>query len=304
MHPKDSSEKLLESCDDVFADIVNGFLFHGEQIILPGDVKDVLPRSVYKSGGRIHEQERDTIKLCRNTQIRLALIGLENQTEEDRDMPLRIIGYDGASYRSELLEKDVSQRYPVITSVIYLGDRHRWHAPKKLSECFAVPDVMRKYFHDYSINVFEPAFMSDEQLNLFHSDFRILADYLVQMHRYGHYVPDDTEIRHVPETLELMQAMTQGEYLEGLIQTQSNRKDGSVTMRDFLDEAVDKGRAEGMVKGKAEGKAEGRFEERIEVILKLMEKQHITFNEAADLLDCKEEEKKNIREYLDRIQNN
>ena len=38
-------------------------------------------------------------------------------------MALRAIGYDGASYRSQLDHKE-SQRYPVSTLVLYYGDQN------------------------------------------------------------------------------------------------------------------------------------------------------------------------------------
>ena len=54
--------------------------------------------------------------------IRIACVGLENQTRPDPDMPLRVIGYDGAEYRAELNGND---RYPVVTLVLYFGyDKH------------------------------------------------------------------------------------------------------------------------------------------------------------------------------------
>ena len=66
---------------------------------------------------------------------------------------LRLISYDGASYRAELALKE---RYPVITIVLYFGN--------------TLP-----YFNDYRINLFEIAFMSDDEISRFHSDFRIIA---------------------------------------------------------------------------------------------------------------------------------
>ncbi len=36
-------------------------------------------------------------------QTRLCLYGLENQTKVDTDIPLRVISYDGAGYRAQLL---------------------------------------------------------------------------------------------------------------------------------------------------------------------------------------------------------
>ena len=54
--------------------------------------------------------------------IRVACIGMENQTQADPDMPLRIMGYDGAEYRAQLLKNNAAEsRYPVVTLVLYFG---------------------------------------------------------------------------------------------------------------------------------------------------------------------------------------
>ena len=102
MQDKDVSEKLLEAYNDVFADIVNVFLFGGEQVVREEDLEDASPLSMYKADGELHEQERDVSKFWRRENITLSLIGLENQSKYERDMPLRIIGYDGAGYRAQL----------------------------------------------------------------------------------------------------------------------------------------------------------------------------------------------------------
>ena len=43
------------------------------------------------------------------------------------------IGYDGASYRQQLLEKNVTNVYPVVTMVLYFGDTH-WQYSRHLIE--------------------------------------------------------------------------------------------------------------------------------------------------------------------------
>ncbi|MCH4034963.1 MAG: hypothetical protein LKE85_13405 [Lachnospiraceae bacterium] len=136
MGDKDRTEKQLEDYADVFADIVNGLLFEGDQVIRPEQLVDALPRSVYKADDRLHDQERDTAKFWQNGQIRISIIGLENQTKPDPDMPLRVISYDGASYRSELLKDEKGkkpERYPVVTLVLYFGYLHHWDKPVTFS---------------------------------------------------------------------------------------------------------------------------------------------------------------------------
>ena len=121
MGQKDISEKVLEDFDDVFADIVNVLLFDGQQIIYEEELSNAKDKSQYKADDSlIHEQERDVTKYWNKGKIRLALCGFENQTVIDKDMPFRVIGYDGASYRSQLLGEE-KERYPVITLVLYFG---------------------------------------------------------------------------------------------------------------------------------------------------------------------------------------
>ena len=69
------------------------------------DLFNIKDKSQYKAeDGIIHEQERDVVKLWEKGKIKIAIYGFENQTQIDKDMPFRVIGYDGASYRSQLLE--------------------------------------------------------------------------------------------------------------------------------------------------------------------------------------------------------
>ena len=59
---KDMTQKSLEAFNDVFADIVNGLLFQGEQVISETSLTDAQPLSMYKADGKLHEQERDVAK--------------------------------------------------------------------------------------------------------------------------------------------------------------------------------------------------------------------------------------------------
>ena len=96
MAEKDMTEKTLESYNDVFADIANVLLFQGEQIISPDSLKNERTISQYKSSNdRLHEQERDILKSWTDGNIKISLIGFENQTNPDKYMPVRIFSYEG-----------------------------------------------------------------------------------------------------------------------------------------------------------------------------------------------------------------
>ena len=182
----------------MFADIVNGLLFNGKQIIIPDHLVDQAPRSAYKADGKIRDIERDVSKRWQKNNIRVACIGFENESEPDPDMVLRVFSYDASEYRTQLLrENRQNPRYPVITVVLYFGYKRHWDAPVWLHEAVNIPEVLKPYISDIKINLFEIAFLTDEQLELFKSDFKVVADYFVQKQRYGNYTPNPKNLQHV-----------------------------------------------------------------------------------------------------------
>ena len=253
MGEKDITEKTLASYNDVFADILNGLLFNGRPVIDPDDLSDASPYSMYKADGQIHEQERDVSKILKTAsgvtnEIRIAFLGFEHQTQYDKDMPLRVIGYDGAAYRAELSAKE---RYPVITIVLYFGNTH-WESSRTLYEVVDVPEKLRPYVNDYKVNLFEIAFMSDDEIRRFHSDFRIIADFIAHKRADPDYVSTDrTEFVHTDEVLKLMSLLTDDDRYELTLNSEEGGKPKN--MCEMLDRVeargVEKGRAEGMAKG-------------------------------------------------------
>ena len=269
MAEKDTAEKILEAYNDVFSDIVNVLLFDGEKIVTANDLEDQAPRSYYKTDGKLREIERDVSKRWKKGNIRVACIGLENQTAPDPDMPLRVIGYDVAEYRAQLLADNTAKsRYPVVTLVLYFGYNGHWKKPLSLKERLEIPPRFAPYINDYKINLFEIAYLSPEQVDLFQSDFRIVADYFVQKQKNGDYIPGSREIRHVQETLQLLSVMT-GDYR--FEEAYHNGKEGGPrTMCDVLDRVENKGREEGRKAGIKEGIKEGELKATREIALSLV----------------------------------
>ena len=89
-------------------------------------------------------------KYWRKSKLKIALLGVENQTEPDRSMPLRVIGYDGAAYRNQIKSRTnagkVSRKgkrrrkrrkryYPVITVVLSFDYKKRWRGSLNLVDC-------------------------------------------------------------------------------------------------------------------------------------------------------------------------
>ena len=111
MAQKDITEKALEGHNDVFADIVNNLLFDGNAVVKESALQNARAHEPYRSADKtVRDQERDTCKLwTNNVEMRLAYLGIENETEAEDDMPFRVIGYDGASYRDQIsYQEDVT----------------------------------------------------------------------------------------------------------------------------------------------------------------------------------------------------
>ncbi len=269
MGQKDLSEKILVAYDDVFADIVNVLLFNGQGKIKPEELEDRGTKAFYKEKGVLHEMERDVVKRWRKGEVRFACIGIENQTAVDSDMTLRVIGYDGAAYRAQLAEREKSQeRYPVVTIVLYFGYEKEWDKPLHLLEKLTVPEDLDPYVSDYKVNLFQIAYLSDEQVEMFQSDFKIVADYFVQKRKNNSYIPTKTEINHVEAVLQLLSTMEyDNRFTEAIC-----KDDGKETknMCDVLDAVEKRGEQRGEQIGEQRGRAAGREEGRAEAVSKIV----------------------------------
>ena len=256
MNGKDITQKMLERYNDVFADIVNVLLFNGKRIVDEGALTDTPVDSALKIDGEIHSQDRDVAKYWKNSQINIALFGLENQTVPDKLMPMRVIGYDGAEYKKQVLEENrYKKKYPVITLVLYMGYDRNWKYSNSLLDLLEVDENLKPYVSDYRINVFEIAFLDREKIELFKSDFRMLADYLYQMRTTNSYKGDESNIKHVDEILMLMSAMSGFKNVENIIKVAHERKVSN--MKGFFELAEEKGLEKGLELGRTEGREEG-----------------------------------------------
>ena len=298
MAERDLYEKTLEEYNDVFADIVNGLLFDGEQVVQEENLTDVQPYSTYKADGRTHGQERDIAKYWLtaggskvNLNIRIAFFGIENQTKYDSRMPLRVIGYDGAAYRAELEE---DKCYPVITIVLYFGNG-RWKN-RTLYDVMEIPEKLKPYVSDYRINVFEIAHLPEEAISHFHSDFKIVVDYIVHKRTDPDYRPTDLQrFRHVDEILKLMSVMTQDRRYEEVLHEERERPEN---MCEVLDRVEEKGRQEGIKEGRQEGLEEGTYMTQLKNIRSIMEGLKYTSEQAMDLLKIPAEDR---QEYASKL---
>ena len=237
---KDILEKHLESFNDVFSDMMNVFIFGGDEVINENDLEDVNPNSFYVENAKTKEQERDVTKKWRKKNVIVSFMGFENQTKPDSTMPLRVISYDGASYKY-MLASEIPP-CPVITFVLNFS-MQKWATNKTILECLNIDESLKPFVSDYKINVIDVAYLSRETINKFKSDFKIIADYFVQMRETGEYKPMPDDIKHIWELLLLMGKLADDDRFK--VEYYRTHREERVNMCEVLDKVENRGIAKG-----------------------------------------------------------
>ena len=262
---KDILEKKLLMFNDVFADFVNGIMFDGKDVVKEDELVDLSGWSHYKGDDSKHRfQDRDVVKLWKKENVVISLIGIENQDIPDEDMVFRVISYDGASYRTQLVEKERRKRkketeningkvdiFPVITFVIYYGEEE-WKHETTLHKRLNLDSELKHYVSDYSINLIDLKKLSEDDINKFKKDFKLIADYMVKGSKHK---ADRIDLNHPEEVSELILRLT-GEELPFEVECE----EGGKNMEKFFEPMFERAEARGEARGRAEGREEGRAE--------------------------------------------
>ena len=263
--------------NDVFADFVNGIMFDGKDVVKEDELVDLSGWSHYKGDDSKHRfQDRDVVKLWKKENVVISLIGIENQDIPDEDMVFRVISYDGASYRTQLVEKESRKRkkkvdkvaeksaekldiFPVITFVIYYGEEE-WRHETTLHKRLNLDSELKHYVSDYSINLIDLKKLSEDDINKFKKDFKLIADYMVKGSKHK---ADRIDLNHPEEVSELILRLT-GEELPFEVECEEGGKNMEKFFEPMFERAEARGRAEGRAEGEARGRAEGEARGRAE----------------------------------------
>ena len=172
-------------------------------------------------------------------------------------MVFRVISYDGASYRTQLVEKERRKRkknagidgelqdiFPVITFVIYYGEEE-WRHETTLHKRLNLASELKHYVSDYSINLIDLKKLSEDDINKFKKDFKLIADYMVKGSKHK---ADRIDLNHPEEVSELILRLT-GEELPFEVECE----EGGKNMEKFFEPMFERAEARGEARGKAEG---------------------------------------------------
>ena len=245
MGQKDLAAKQFERSPEVFADIVNTFIFEGEQVVSPKDLQPAPTESLYPvAHGILRNQYNDVSKYeIRNGRI-VVQYTLENQSRPDYKILLRKAGYEGAIYRQQYDGKDT---YPAITLVLYWGDT-AWNSNSDLYSFFRrkkIHHMARKYIDNICLHMYSMRNLPREIRQRFQGDMRVVVDYLAEGKAYE---PTDQRIADVDGTMRMLYALTgESDFINNIESLQERQEKGErITMGYALTMMVERGREQGI----------------------------------------------------------
>lgn len=245
MGEKDMTTKILEDCKDVFADIINVLLLK-KQVISAENIEDGPTESIYKAENNSYrEQRRDVLKHYKGADVVITSLGIENQSEIDSYMPIRTMGYDYASYRSQIDSGD--KLHPVITLVLNFSKKD-WNVSTTLLDMVDVPKELNGLVFDYGCHVVDIHRLSDNVIAQFKSDFKDVAYFFKYGESYIEKIGCYSKLEHPQEVIDLI-AVFNGKDMSNIKKEISMKlKEGMVvTMCTIVQDIENKGKIKAYV---------------------------------------------------------
>ena len=237
--------KNFETFPDVAADIINALLHDGEIVVTKENLMPAPTESIYEDKTKtLRNQLEDVAKYeMADGQIRAQYM-IANQTTTDTKIALRKAGYTGAGYR-EQYEGKTTDTYHIIEMILYWGREH-WGKRPGIHElcCEKIPKELRKYVDDIKVHIWEMRYLPKEVRERFHSDMRIVLDYLAE----GNAFQSNQKVIHKAALIKMINVLS-GEddsAAEAIILEEMNiREEDEITVCELFEQYVRKGRQEG-----------------------------------------------------------
>ncbi len=311
-----------------FADIVNGTIFDGEQIIHPEDLEQVDGESDIllqdKTGKEKNVQRFRDITMRWKQKTDVAILACESQENIHYAMPVRTMLYDSLSYVEQIKQiwKKPSQEqyskeeflsqfrkddhiYPVITIVLYYG-LTEWDGYKDLYEMLQLNKdtketaLLKRYIPNYWINLIDIGNL--EHIENFKTDLQKVfgvIQYRGNTEKMMQYVHNNEEyFQHVDwDTYCVMRTFLHSESKLKRILPEEQTKE-CVNMCKALDDlynnGIELGRTQGIELGQEIGLKLGYQQARQEMVLKLLESMKL--EEVTEMLGLELSEIEELKE--------
>ncbi len=255
---------------------MNVLLFHKE-ILQEKYFTEGATESIYKAEDNLyHEQRRDILKDYQGMNMVIMSFGIENQSTIDAFMPIRIMGYDYASYRGQIYRKE--KLHPVITLVLNFS-KEDWNEPCSLIELLDVPEIFQQYVADYSCKIIDVHRISEDTIAKFTSDFKEIAQFFKYGENYLEVSQQNEPLDHPIEVIEFLEVFSNADMKDTKQQFIEMVHSGRcISMCTIVQDIEEKGRIKGVYLG------------RVQTLIDLVESNIITTEQAAQQLQITQQE--------------
>ena len=282
-----------------FADIYNGCLFGGRQLMKPEDLEEADSVVVLPSlNEKVTKVIADKVRKWKGYYASVLI--LESQSYIDYRMVLRTMRDDLVNYEKQRVQAyqdllDSGQKpssderlsrtpkdlklAPCITLVIYVGTEGPWNGKTELYDLLDIDEELKPYVSNYRFNLFD--YHDHKDFSIFKTENRYFFEALViskdkeKMMQYLENCPlqgtDDTDI--VTAILGCIGKKMTKKDLERI----RNKETGGYDMCPALRELIEDGRNEGILKGT------------IHTLFNLYQNNHISLTIAAEQASVTEE---------------
>ncbi len=262
---KDSVINEYVKQNEVFADVVNVALYQGKHVVKAEDLMESDP--IYPN------YRRDILKECvikEDEQISYVILGIENQSEMDPTMPIRVMEYDAAEYRKQIrMEKKRQNRNqlqggefisgvkkeiklkPIVTIVFY-NKGEEWEGARSLREMMG--SEIKEGFNDYKLNLIEPRRLREEEIEGCESGMReilMILKYSGKKEEMIEYLQREGNREIDEETAGVIEAVTK---IPMRIEGKEEKINMCKAMEEYTRECKEIGRLEGKKAGQQEEK--------------------------------------------------
>jgi len=302
---KDSVSKKYLQDKDRFADLFNFYLYDGQQVIQPEQLREMDTTAItlpYGQDGKVSsvQKQRDIIKVVSamtDGHCDYLLLAIEVQSELHYAMPPKNMLYDAMQYADQIYQTAKTHRknqdeasttgeflsgfyktdklLPVITLTLYL-DAAEWDAPRSLHEMLLVKDErLLPFIPDYKLNLITPANIDDTDFAKFHTELSPVLKYL----KYSRSKDKLNEVVHTDPIYRRLDRDS-AEVINIVTGSNLSIEQGkeSIDMCQAIEEM------------RAESRAEGRAEGILKTLISLFKKGMLTLTQAAEEAQMSPEE--------------
>ena len=261
--PKDTTAKAFFSQKTIVADFCNAFLYDGERVVKPEDLKEWPTEQI-----GLPKRLRDLLYLytaCTDGETTYLFLGMEFQSSPDRTMLFRTMEYDARQYCQQFSEENnlAEPLRPVITFVLNLSNRP-WNYPTTLHETFANIDPrLHRFLPNYHINLIDCQKLSKKQRNRLVTELRAVFGCFAHanekrdiLKELAHDVPGGRLSTKAVNLLNAHLDLNIPIHIEGKKET----SDMCIAIRYLRQNLIEKGEKRGERKGEKRGEKKGRKE--------------------------------------------